>query len=379
MQRKFATTGHRFKAFHILQPDGGGVPRVVTDLVHEQLRAGLDTVVACHPDLSSARELRAAGAHVLPWRATRSPGPQLAAEASAVGRMVKACRPDVVHAHSAKAGVAARVALRGRVPTVFQPHAWSFAAVDGVMAAAALRWERFAARWCDRIVCVSAAERNEGQAAGIAARWEVIPNGVDLTRFAPAPQSAQGRRSPLVVCVGRLCRQKGQDVLLRAWPTVLDAVPDARLVLVGDGPARTGWEAAAPARVEFAGDVGDVLPWLRRADLLVLPSRWEGMALAPLEAMATGLPVVVTDVNGARESLPSGHRGVALVPPEDPRALARAVVTLLADASLRAAMGREARAHAQASFDGRRTAQAVMELYRRVAPLRAAAPERQPV
>ncbi|MDI3388468.1 glycosyltransferase [Streptomyces sp. B-S-A8] len=379
MQSEFAATGHKFKAFHILQPEGGGVPRVVADLVREQLQAGMDAVVACHPGLSSAGDLRAAGAHVLPWRATRSPGPRLASEVRAVARMVQTCRPDVVHAHSAKAGVAARLALRGRVPTVFQPHAWSFSAVEGTMAAATLRWERFAARWCDRIVCVSAAERNEGQAAGIAARWDVIPNGVDLSRFGPAPGSGERRRPPLVVCVGRLCRQKGQDVLLRAWPEVLGAVPDARLALVGDGPLRSRWEATAPARVEFVGGVADVLPWLHRADLLVLPSRWEGMALAPLEAMATALPVVVTDVNGARESLPTGHRDVALVPPEDPRALARSVATLLADAPLRVAMGRQVFSHAQESFDVRRAAQAVMDVYRRVTPPAPAARERQPV
>ncbi|MDQ8704025.1 glycosyltransferase [Streptomyces sp. LHD-70] len=373
-------TGGRFKALHILQPDGGGVPRVVVDLVREQARAGLDTVVACHPELSLAEDLAVAGAQVVPWRAARLPGPQLASEVREVARMVKALRPDLVHAHSAKAGLAARLALRGRVPTVFQPHAWSFSAVEGVTAAATVRWEQLGARWCDRIVCVSAAERREGQDAGIMAHWEVIPNGVDLSRFTPAePGGGQRPRPPVVVCVGRLCHQKGQDVLLSAWPKILKAVPDARLVLVGDGPLRARWEATAPAQVEFVGSVSDVLPWLRRADVLVLPSRWEGMALAPLEAMATALPVVVTDVNGARESLPPGHRAVALVPPEDPASLARSVSRLLTDASLRTEMGRQACVHAHAFFDVRRTARAVMDLYERVAPSPAVARQRQRV
>ncbi|NEA48622.1 glycosyltransferase, partial [Streptomyces sp. SID10815] len=68
-------------------------------------------------------------------------------------------RPDLVHAHSAKAGLAGRLAVRGRIPTVFQPHAWSFEAVGGATAALALRWERWGTRWAARTVCVSEAER----------------------------------------------------------------------------------------------------------------------------------------------------------------------------------------------------------------------------
>lgn len=80
--------------------------------------------------------------------------------------MIGRLRPDVLHAHSAKAGLAGRLAVRGGVPTVFQPHAWSFDAVGGATAALALRWERFGARWADRVLCVSEAERRAGEAEG---------------------------------------------------------------------------------------------------------------------------------------------------------------------------------------------------------------------
>ncbi|MYW34882.1 glycosyltransferase, partial [Streptomyces sp. SID2119] len=151
-------------------------------------------------------------------------------------------RPHVVHAHSAKAGLAGRIAVRGRVPTVFQPHAWSFEAVDGRTAELALGWERFGARWADHILCVSESERRTGQQAGITARWSVIHNGIDLDRFRPGGQADRTAaraslplldgvdpQAPLVVCVGRLTRQKGQDVLLDAWRRL--RVPGARLVL----------------------------------------------------------------------------------------------------------------------------------------------------
>ncbi|MER8268148.1 glycosyltransferase [Streptomyces griseus] len=359
---------------HLVQPVDGGVARVVTDLVRAQAGSGLRPVVACPPGSPLALGAAAAGAEVHGWSVTRAPGPQLAGEVAAARRIVRVSRPDVVHAHSAKAGLAGRIAVRGRIPTVFQPHAWSFEAVGGRTAGLALGWERFGARWADHILCVSESERRTGQEAGITARWSVIHNGVDLDRFRPGGggDRAEARASlplprgadadaPLVVCVGRLTRQKGQDVLLRAWRRM--PVAGARLVLVGDGPDREGLEASAPPGVQFTGAREDVRPWIRAADVLVLPSRWEGMALAPLEAMACGRPVVLTDVNGARESLPPGHEEHCLVPPEDPEALAAALTALLADPELRASLSRRALRHTRSAFDVRRTAGAVAGLY----------------
>jgi glycosyltransferase involved in cell wall biosynthesis len=357
------------RVLHVAQPVDGGVARYVTDLTRAQLAAGLRVAVAC-PDGPLAGALRALGAEVRPWRATRAPGLSLPGEVRRLARLVDEVRPALVHAHSAKAGLAVRLAVRGRIPTVFQPHAWSFEAVGGPTAALALGWERFGARWADRTVCVSAAERETGERAGVRARWTVVPNGIDTARFRPAPSAAaraallpdDDPEAPLVVCVGRLCRQKGQDVLLAAWEEVVRRRPGARLALVGDGPDRH--RLRAPEPVLFAGDVADPVPWYQAADLVVLPSRWEGMALAPLEAMACGRAVVVTDVDGARESLPPGHAAHCLTPPEDPAALARAIAALLADPPLRASLGERGRRHVLAAHDVRRTAEAVADLYR---------------
>ncbi|MFG2683354.1 glycosyltransferase [Streptomyces sp. NPDC048392] len=368
-------TGSRPRVLHITQPVDGGVARVVTDLTRAQLAAGLRVAVAC-PDGALADRLRSLGADVRHWRATRSPGPALVPEVRRLARVLEDVRPDLVHAHSAKAGLAGRLAVRGRVPTVFQPHAWSFEAVGGAAGALALGWERWAARWATRTVCVSEAERLRGVRAGLRGSCTVIPNGIDLDRFhADAPDDAPGDvaglrlrhgagpRAPLVVCVGRLCRQKGQDVLLSAWEAVLRRVPGARLALVGDGPDRTRLAARAPASVLFAGAVADAAVWYRAADLVVLPSRWEGMALAPLEAMACGRPVVVSDVDGAREGLPPALVPHCLVPPENPAALADAVTALLLDAPLRASLGHRGRTHVRSAHDVRHTTAAVAALY----------------
>ncbi|MEV0318841.1 glycosyltransferase [Streptomyces sp. NPDC050658] len=372
---QLSSTAPRPRVLHVTQPVDGGVARVVADLVSSQLSAGLRVDVACPDGGRLPAALRDLGCGVHRWEATRSPGPRLPDEVRRIARLVDELRPDVLHAHSAKAGLAARIAVRGRLPTVFQPHAWSFEAVGGVTAGLALRWERFGARWASHVVCVSEAERRTGQRSGIAAaRWSVVPNGVDVGRFWPG-DTASGRAelglsdvvapdAPLVVCVGRLCRQKGQDVLLRAWPAVVERLPRARLVLVGDGPDGPALRAQAPPSVLFAGDIRDAAPWYRAADLVVLPSRWEGMALVPLEAMACARPVVVTDVDGARESLPPPLAAHGLVPPEDPAALARAVAGLLGDRPLCASLGHQGHRHVRNTHDVRHTADAVAAVYR---------------
>ncbi|MFI5534644.1 glycosyltransferase [Kitasatospora sp. NPDC051853] len=364
---------------HVSQPVDGGVARVVVDLVRGQREAGCRVLVACPPEGRLAVEAAAAGALVLDWEAGRSPGPGTAGEAWRLRRIVRGTNPDVLHLHSAKAGLAGRLAVRGAVPTVFQPHAWSFAAVTGPVAAASLRWERLAARrWSHAVLCVSGQERADGEAAGLTARWQVVPNGVDLRHHAPADSAARraARMSlgldpaaPLAVCVGRLCRQKGQDVLLAAWPAVTSVLPQARLALVGGGPdanvlADAVRELPEPSSVRLAGDVADPRPWLAAADLVVLPSRWEGMALAPLEAMATARPVLLTDVPGARECLPPELLAHGLVPPEDPDALARTVVRALRDPIECERLGQLARERMSDHHDVRGVVRQVGDLYR---------------
>lgn len=346
----------RLTILHVSQPVDGGVAQVVADLVRGQVVDGHEVVVACPcPEGGRlSREATAAGARLVPWGAERAPGAGLPQELAALRRIVAQARPDLVHLHSSKAGLVGRMAIRSRVATVFQPHAWSFEAVTGPGAKAIARWERWATRWSDRLVCVSESERARGQAAGLRGRWALVPNGVDLKRYDPAslPSRQKARRSvglsqhaPLAVCVGRLCRQKGQDLLLRAWGEVLAELPHARLALVGDGPDRAALEEQAaqltvPQSVVFAGRVDDPRPWYAAADLTVLPSRWEGMALAPLEAMACARPVVLSDVAGAREVL--GDQQFP-VPVGDTRTLATSLVRLLSDLELAAELGRRSR------------------------------------
>ena len=350
------------RVLHVAQPVDGGVGRYVADLALAQHAAGWPVAVACPPG-PLADEVAAAGVRWRPWQASRSPGASVPVETRAISRLIRDCAPATVHLHSSKAGLAGRLALRGRRTTLFQPHGWAWQAGGGLVGAAAVRWERLAARWADVVLCVSRAERDAGAEHGVRAAYEVVPNGVDLARFTPMspPERSVARVAlglsadePIAVCVGRLDDQKGQATLVRAWGEVVRAVPSARLVLVGDGPRRADLERLAaetvPGAVLFTGTRPDVERWYAVADVVAFSSGWgEAMALTPLEAMASGRPVVATDVAGIRESVAEGCG--AVVPPGDETALARELVARLTDPARAALEGVAARAHAERSLD----------------------------
>lgn len=248
----------------------------------------------------------------------------------------------------------------------------------GLRVADPTRWRQMAearlAGRADRVVCVSRAVADFAAARlGVpAARLTVIPNGVDVQAFAARPPAdltalglTPGRR--VVTCVSRLARQKGVDVLLRAAPAMLTALPDHDLLIVGAGPERQALgrlaaELGIANRLHFAGWQPNVVGILRASDLLVLASRWEGMPNVLLEAMACRLPVVSTRVEGVDEVL-GELTDAQTVPSGSPEMLARKVLSILLEpataAELRAANWQ--RAAQQYSLE--RMVQAYAELF----------------
>jgi glycosyltransferase involved in cell wall biosynthesis len=348
---------------HVCQPVDGGVARYVADVCADQLSRGWQVGLAC-PSSELARQL-GTDADWWCWPATRSPDLVTLAQIASLARIVADVAPDVVHLHSAKAGLAGRLTLRGHRPTIFSPHGWSWLAVSGATAKLTVRWERLAARWTQLLVCVGREEYERGLAVGIDAPMSVVRNGVDLGVFVPATdadRSAARARlnldndAPLVVCPGRVTQQKGQDVLLAAWPRIRAACPTARLAIVGDGDPSllTGLRTAHHGNdgTDFAPATSDIRPWLAAADVIALPSRWEGLPLVALEAAATGRAIVASAVGGLPEVV-NPDMG-ALVPPEDPEALADALVARLRDPQRLRREGTAAAA-AAGKFDQRNT------------------------
>lgn len=302
-----------------------------------------------------------------------APGPALV---RALRRQLVERRIDLVHAHLPIPGALARIATRrSPVRVVYTEHNTQ------EMYRPASRWlNRITYGWQDAVVAVServgrSAARSIGRRAR--ARTEVVPNGIDpaaldaAAALPPAPPPTAAPGSVRVLVPATLARRKGQDVLLAALARLAsrgEAV-GIDLWLAGDGETRTALERqaqrlGASGRVRFLGRRRDVFPLMRVADLVVLPSRYEGHPLALLEAMALGRPCLATRVGGVPEIVCEERTGL-LVPPEDPEALATALGRLCRDPGLRASLGAAAARDVRARFHVRSTVAAVESLYRR--------------
>lgn len=255
-------------------------------------------------------------------------------------------RPSVLHLHGTFSHVvcrgAARAAHDGRIPLVVkianEP--------ERVLAQLRLDARAFeAVRSASALVVVSEDARLHFEAAALGPRIVRVPNAVELPELRPRRSSAGA-----LTFVGTLKPQKGLDVLLAAWARVDEALRrEHPLRIVGDGPLRSDLEDRArrlgiAAQTVFAGASTDVRGELTASAAFVLPSRWEGMPNALLEAMAHALPCVATDIAGSRDLLAPSHAGW-LVPPDDAAALALALEQALTDGSLAAERAQAARAY----------------------------------
>ena len=201
-------------------------------------------------------------------------------------------------------------------------------------------------------------------------RIRYLPNGVP----APPPHDPDVSADPCqVLFVGRLTSQKGVDVLIDAMAQVHRDAPEVRLLVVGDGPDRTVLQDAAADHglegvVRFVGrvDTSAVRDLMARSALVAMPSRYEGLPLVALEAAWARRPVLGTRVPGLSEAVVDDRTGV-LVPSEDPTALARAMVDLLADPARRRTLGEAARRRAEDEYGLERCVQRYETIYRQLA------------
>ncbi len=279
-------------------------------------------------------------------------------------------RPELIAAHSSKAGTLARIAGRSlRMPVVFTAHGWAFTpGVPPRQAAVFRRVERLVGPLASRIITVSEFDRQLALEARVAPPEKVVTvhNGMpDL----PTPRRADpGRSPPRLVMVARFMAQKDHATLFRALAGLM-AVP-WEMDLVGDGPLMPEAERLARSlglgeRVKFLGqrlDVGDILA---SSQVFLLVTNWEGFPLSILEAMRAGLPVVATEVGGIGESVEDGETGL-LVPRGDASALRECLGRLLASAELRVRLGGNGRARYEGAFTLEHSVMRTIEVYRTV-------------
>lgn len=287
----------------------------------------------------------------------------------------------VVHTHTSKPGIVGRLAAtRAAVPVIVHTvHGFAFhEETSRLPRLVYTAIERRASHWCDLIVTVSEHHRAVALHMGIGAPGKVvaIPNGVPVSRT-EVSRPVETVRAELgigdrlmVLSTGRLAEQKGLEYLIRAVPLLGTTADHVRVVMAGDGPLRDELGALITelgveevvVLLGFRSDIGDLLA---AADVVALPSLWEGLSISLLEAMAAGKPIVTTSIASNAEVTGNG-RAAVLVPPKDPAALADALVDLVAVPARRRELGDIARVEQANRFGMQPMLQAYLDQYSRL-------------
>jgi lipopolysaccharide/colanic/teichoic acid biosynthesis glycosyltransferase/glycosyltransferase involved in cell wall biosynthesis len=280
---------------------------------------------------------------------------------------LRVLQPDVIHAHSAVAGVIARLAGKLRqIPVVYTVHGFGFKPqAPWLIRTNAWLAEAVLAAWTTRMVCVSAYEKE------LAARLPMPPERVSVVHNALADvpwRSDMAAQPPRLVMVARMAAPKRPDVLIEALALLAQRGLQPDTHILGGGPdlARHQAAAASMPHIRLEGDVNDVAERLAQHQIFVLLSDHEGLPISILEAMRSCMAIVATRLPGIEEMLK--HEQSAWLVPNTPQAVAQALQTLLADGPLRQRLGQAARERYEAQFQPEAMAEPVLSLYQQ-APL----------
>ncbi|MBL8138782.1 MAG: glycosyltransferase family 4 protein [Acidobacteria bacterium] len=293
--------------------------------------------------------------------------------------LMRRIRPHVVHTHTAKAGAVGRAAaiLAGVPAVVHTYHGHVLRGYFSPAKTAVYRGIEQSLAWkTDRLLAVTTRVRDELIALGVgkASQYRAVPLGFDLVPLLAAERRRGELRAelgvgdaPLIGIVARLVPIKAHEVFLAAAAEVRRQVPGARFLIVGDGELRQTLELQTAAlgltaAVRFLGWRADIDRLYADIDVMALTSRNEGSPVALIEAMAAGVPVVSTDVGGVADVVEHGVSGL-LAPMDDAAAVARHVVTLLADPAMRRTMGQHGRTKVAATYDAGRLVTDIETLY----------------
>ncbi len=384
------TARRPLRVLQLMECTIGGTRRHITDLARGLLAEGVDVQLGVAAerqpgfrDTMSELESEGCGVHEVPMSRSISPlhdGRQLAR----LTTLIRELRPDVVHTHSSKAGVLGRCAsLRAGIGVrVHTPHtfAFLFREMFGPLKRAAFRRiETALANRTDAIVAVSPSEAQTFASAGVCAaeKIHVVPNGIHPSLYRgiePLDVAEVGLDPgrPTAAVVGLLNVAKGQDLALQAL-ALPQSPRDLQLMIVGHGEQRAELEASIDRlglsdRVAMLGFREDVPAILAASDCLLLPSRWEGMPYIVMEAMASGLPVVATPVDGARDLVLPGETGF-LAAEVSPPAISASLGELLAlEPFQRSALGEAGRDRIDQGYTVSRMVKGLRELYEAILP-----------
>lgn len=292
-------------------------------------------------------------------------------------RIIKQLKPDIVYAHSSKAGAFARIADLGlNNKVIYNPHGWAFNMQQSAKKKEMYKWvEKISAHFCDKIVCISDAERESALREKICkpSKLQVIYNGIDLEEIEKTtPMSRDQLDIPddafVVGMVGRLSKQKAPDTFVKAAKLIKEKIHNAFFLMVGDGELRDQIENLINqydlgSSFLITGWVDNPTAYMKVMDVGMLLSRWEGFGLVLPEYMACGVPIVATNVDAIPNIIKNGKNGM-LVDRDDYHKAAYAVDRLFKQPDLTSSLVKTADNVVKTKFDGKRVAQNSEQLYK---------------
>ena len=292
-------------------------------------------------------------------------------------RIIKQLKPDIVYAHSSKAGAFARIADLGlNNKVIYNPHGWAFNMQQSAKKKEMYKWvEKISAHFCDKIVCISDAEKESALREKICkpSKVQVIYNGIDLEEIEKTASMSRAQLGIpedafVVGMVGRLSKQKAPDTFVKAAKLIKEKIPNAFFLMVGDGELRGQIEGLINqydlgSSFLITGWVDNPTAYMKIMDVGMLLSRWEGFGLVLPEYMACGVPIVATDVDAIPNIVKNGVNG--LLVDKDSFVGAQKVCTILNnDTELKDRITASAKLMVRNKFGAKRVAKESIGLYK---------------
>ena len=367
---------NKIRILHVAQA-AGGVDRYIRMLLKYLDKEKFENILVCSQDFHEEdyRDLVDSFEQV---EMTRAIGGRDLKAIKGVRALIKKYNPDIVYAHSSKAGAIARAAdigLRNRC--VYNPHGWAFnmrcSAKKKAMYTAI---EKIAAPFCDKIICISDAEKQSALDKKICRedKLQVIFNGVDIESYENGVRGAIKRKDLnipedafVVGMVGRMSPQKAPDVFVKMAKQVKDEVPNAHFIIVGNGNQEDEIRKYAEDNdfsnsLHITGWVDNPMSYVELFDVACLLSRWEGFGLALPEYMMAGKPIVASRVDAIPNIIRNGENGL-LVEVDDDIGASKAVLRILREDGLRKKIVAQGLEDVHNRFNARRVSEEHSKLF----------------
>lgn len=369
----------KIRILHVAQA-AGGVDRYIRMLLKYLDKEKFENILVCSQDFHR-KDYEDLVFNFKQIEMTRVIGKKDIKAICEVRKLIKEYAPDIVYAHSSKAGAITRIADIGiKNYCIYNPHGWAFNMRCSIKKRKMyIAIEKLAAPFCDKIICISDAEKQSALEKHICHedKIQVIFNGVDIEAYENGKHDTVKRKDLeipeeafVVGMVGRMSPQKAPDVFIKAAKLIKEKIPNTHFIIVGNGEQENEIRRYAEDNnfsdsLHITGWVDNPMSYVELFDVACLPSRWEGFGLALPEYMMVGKPIVASNVDAIPNIIKDGENGL-LVEVDDPTGTSEAVLRIYMDEDYRKQLTLKGIEDVHSRFDVKRVSEEHKKLFEKV-------------